>query len=134
MRCKYSYGCGTLLFRFIEEISELVLKAESIPHIAGRCSVFSKTDMIHHMQEGVPTEDLLLGLSYSLVRNYKANVLQNRNVKTPVLLLGGVMKNAGVVRAIKELFNLTERDMILRGSSVSLNRCRPRRGIQKSAF
>lgn len=29
----------------IEEISELVLKAESIPHIAGRCSVFSKTGM-----------------------------------------------------------------------------------------
>lgn len=97
----------------LEDISKLVEKAKSIPHIAGRCSVFSKTDMIHHMQEGTPTEDLLLGLCYSLVSNYKANILQNRDVKKPVLLLGGVMKNTGVVRAIKEQFSLSESEMIL---------------------
>lgn len=97
----------------LEDISKLVSQAKSIPHIAGRCSVFSKTDMIHHMQEGTPTEDLLLGLCYSLVRNYKANILQNRSVKTPVLLLGGVMKNAGVLRAIKDLFALDDSAIIL---------------------
>lgn len=97
----------------LEDISTLIEKAKSIPHIAGRCSVFSKTDMIHHMQEGTPTEDLLLGLCYSLVRNYKANILQNRDVKKPVLLLGGVMKNTGVIRAIKDQFSLSDSDLIL---------------------
>lgn len=58
-----------------DEISELVKKATSIPRIAGRCSVFSKIDMIHHQQEGVKVEDILLGLCYSLVRNYKGNVI-----------------------------------------------------------
>ncbi|MGI6040690.1 MAG: BadF/BadG/BcrA/BcrD ATPase family protein [Candidatus Alectryocaccobium sp.] len=101
----------------LEDISTLVEKAKSIPHIAGRCSVFSKTNMIHHMQEGTPTEDLLLGLCYSLVRNYKANILQNRDAKRPVLLLGGVMKNTGVVRAIKEQFTLSDSDIILDESS-----------------
>ena len=96
----------------IEDISDLVRKARSIPHIAGRCSVFSKTDMIHHMQEGVPTADLLLGLCYALVRNYKANILHNRAVRTPVLLCGGVMKNAGVLRALRELLDLSDEEII----------------------
>jgi len=95
------------------DISKLIDHAKTVPHIAGRCSVFSKTDMIHHMQEGTPTEDLLLGICYSLVRNYRSNILQNHNVKTPFLLLGGVMNNSGVIRAIKELFSLTDSDIIL---------------------
>ena len=97
----------------LEDISELVQQAKSVPHIAGRCSVFSKTDMIHHMQEGIPTADLLLGLCYALVRNYRANILQNRTVKKPVLLCGGVMKNAGVLRALRELLDLKDEDILL---------------------
>lgn len=94
----------------LEDISELVRRAKSVPHIAGRCSVFSKTDIIHHMQEGTPSADLLLGLCYALVRNYKANILQNHAVKRPVLLCGGVMKNAGVLQAIRELLELKDED------------------------
>lgn len=97
----------------LEDISALVDQAHSIPYIAGRCSVFSKTDMIHHMQEGVPTADLLLGICYALVRNYKANILCNRPVKTPVVLCGGVMKNTGVLRAIRELLDLRDEDILL---------------------
>lgn len=97
----------------LEDISELVRRAKSVPHIAGRCSVFSKTDIIHHMQEGTPSADLLLGLCYALVRNYKANILQNRAVKRPVLLCGGVMKNAGILQAIRELLELKDEDILL---------------------
>ncbi|MFW6158558.1 MAG: BadF/BadG/BcrA/BcrD ATPase family protein, partial [Planctomycetota bacterium] len=34
-----------------DEFGELALKSESPPRIAGRCSVFAKTDMIHLQQE-----------------------------------------------------------------------------------
>ena len=97
----------------LEEISHKVSQAKTVPNIAGRCSVFSKTDMIHHMQEGVPVEDILLGLCYSMIRNYKANILNNESVTIPVLLSGGVMKNAGVIRALKELLSLQDKDYIL---------------------
>ena len=96
----------------LEEISEVVAKAQSVPDIAGRCSVFSKTDMIHRMQEGLPTADILLGLCFALVRNFKSQILQNRKPRLPVYLAGGTMKNEGVLRAIRELFSLQEEDMI----------------------
>lgn len=46
--------------------SEYVRRAKSVPRLAGRCSVFAKTDLIHRQQEGVPVEDILLGLSYAV--------------------------------------------------------------------
>lgn len=95
----------------LEEYSEYVKKATYIPRIAGRCSVFSKTDMIHHQQEGTKTEDILLGLSYALVRNYKANVVQRINVKKPVMFIGGVAYNQGVVDAIKDIFKLSDKEL-----------------------
>lgn len=113
----------------LEEISDTVSRARTVPQIAGRCSVFSKTDIIHHMQEGVSTPDLLLGLCYALVRNYKASILRNRPVTKPVLLCGGVMRNAGVITALKELLSLSEGDYILPEEPVYL----PAEGCAMSA-
>lgn len=56
----------------LEDYSRLVGQARSIPRLSGRCAVFAKTDIIHRQQEGVPTPDILLGLCYAMVRNYKA--------------------------------------------------------------
>lgn len=97
----------------VEALSEYVKRATSVPRIAGRCSVFSKTDMIHHMQEGTSLNDILLGLCYALVRNFKSNVVQKHEVQKPVLLAGGVIYNEGIVRAIKEVFNLKDEEIIL---------------------
>lgn len=96
----------------ITEISSYIEKATSIPRIAGRCSVFSKTDMIHHMQEGVRVEDILQGLCYALVKNYKGNVIQKNKINKPIMLSGGVMKNKGVVKALKDVLNLQEEDFV----------------------
>ena len=97
----------------LEDISELVNEAKSIPRIAGRCSVFSKTDMIHLMQEGTSTPDILLGLCYSMVRNYRTSILHNRDVAKPVFFAGGVMKNVGVIQALRSELKLAEGDYIL---------------------
>ncbi len=56
--------------------SEYVRRAKSVPRLAGRCSVFAKTDLIHRQQEGVPVEDILLGLSYAVIRNFKSAVVR----------------------------------------------------------
>ena len=97
----------------IEDISAVVAEARSVPNIAGRCSVFSKTDMIHRMQEGLPTADILMGLCYALVRNFKSSILGNKKPGLPVFLAGGVMKNSGVIEALKKLLSLNDEDMIL---------------------
>ncbi|RII33164.1 CoA activase [Clostridium chromiireducens] len=97
----------------IKDISNYTEKATEIPRIAGRCSVFSKTDMIHHMQDGVKVENILQGLCHALVRNYKANVLQKNKLNKPVMLSGGVIHNKGVVKALKDVLKLEEEDIII---------------------
>lgn len=107
----------------IKDISEYIERATTIPRIAGRCSVFSKTDMIHHMQDGVNIEDILQGLCYALVKNYKANVLQKNPIKKPVMLAGGVMKNKGVVKALKDILKFEDSDFICYEEECELITC-----------
>ena len=57
-----------------KEFGELALKSKNPPRIAGRCSVFAKTDMIHLQQEGTPVHDIVAGLCYAMARNFKSNI------------------------------------------------------------
>ncbi|AOY74510.1 acyl-CoA dehydratase activase [Clostridium formicaceticum] len=97
----------------LEDYSVFTEKAQSIPRIAGRCSVFAKTDMIHHQQEGVCVEDLLLGLAYALVKNYKAAVIKKLPIKKPIVFIGGVAYNLGIIRALKDVLGLDEGEFIV---------------------
>ena len=97
----------------IEDYSETVARAESVPRLSGRCSVFAKTDIIHRQQEGVRTPDILLGLCYAMIRNYKATIVKNLPVKKPVVFTGGVTQNSGAVRAVREVFGLKEGELII---------------------
>lgn len=96
----------------LTDYSELVKKAKSIPRIAGRCSVFAKTDITHHQQEGVPAPDILLGLAYALVRNYKGTVMKKLPVKKPILFSGGVAHNEGIITALKNVLKLADEDLV----------------------
>ena len=97
----------------IEDYSELVEQATSVPRLSGRCAVFAKTDIIHRQQEGVRTPDILLGLCYAMIKNYKATIVRDLLVDKPVAFCGGVTKNRGVIRAIKEVFSLQENELIV---------------------
>lgn len=97
----------------LEDYSRLVGLAQSIPRLSGRCAVFAKTDIIHRQQEGAPTPDILLGLCYAMVRNYKAVIVRGLPVEKPVALCGGIGHNQGVVQAVREVFGLTETELIL---------------------
>ncbi len=97
----------------IEDYSELVEQAMSVPRLSGRCAVFAKTDIIHRQQEGVCTPDILLGLCYAMIKNYKATIVRDLPLDKPVAFCGGVTKNRGVIRAIKEVFGLQDDELIV---------------------
>ncbi|TQD23457.1 acyl-CoA dehydratase activase [Methanolobus vulcani] len=97
----------------IEDYSACAAKRKEIPRIAGRCSVFAKTDIIHHQQEGVPVESILQGLAYALVRNYKASVIKKLPIKKPVLFAGGVAYNEAIVDAMRNILKLSEDELII---------------------
>ena len=92
----------------IEDFSDIIKTATTIPRISGRCSVFSKTDIIHRQQEGVATPDILLGLCYASVRNFKSSIVKNLEVASPIAICGGLSKNDGFVRAVRDIFDVEE--------------------------
>lgn len=96
----------------LERYSDLVAGARSVPRLSGRCSVFAKTDIIHRQQEGVPVEDILQGLCHATVKAFKATIVRNLPVEKPVALAGGVLENAGVVRAVREVFDLADDELL----------------------
>uniref|UniRef100_UPI003216AF01 acyl-CoA dehydratase activase n=1 Tax=uncultured Draconibacterium sp. TaxID=1573823 RepID=UPI003216AF01 len=96
-----------------EDYSQYVKKAKSIPRIAGRCSVFAKTDIIHNQQEGVPSEDILKGVAYAIVKNYKGAVMRRLPVETPILFIGGVGNNQAIVDAFKDVLDKSESELIV---------------------
>ena len=92
----------------IEEFSALSLKSKNPPRIAGRCSVFAKSDMIHLQQIATPVEDIVAGLCFAVARNFKGSIARGREIQTPVSFQGGVAANAGMVRAFKEVLCVDE--------------------------
>lgn len=97
----------------IEDYSDIVSKAVNIPRISGRCAVFAKTDIIHRQQEGSDISDILLGLCYAMIKNFKAVIVRDLPVKKPVMLCGGVALNSGVIRAVKDVFSLSDSELII---------------------
>ncbi len=92
----------------IEEFSALCLKSKNPPRIAGRCSVFAKSDMIHLQQIATPVEDIVAGLCYAVARNFKGAIARGREIISPVSFQGGVAANAGMIRAFKDIFGLAD--------------------------
>jgi predicted CoA-substrate-specific enzyme activase len=87
----------------IEEFGELALKSTDPPRIAGRCSVFAKTDMIHLQQEATPEEDIVGGLCYALARNFKSTIAKGKEYIEPIAFQGGVAANKGIRRAFEDI-------------------------------
>ncbi len=99
----------------IEEFSAIALESKSPPRVAGRCSVFAKSDMIHLQQSATPDYDIVAGLCFAMARNFKATVGKGKKFLTPLLFLGGVAANLGMRRAFREVLALSESDIRVPG-------------------
>ena len=85
-----------------EEFARRALDSNMPVRIAGRCTVFAESDMIHKQQTGHRTEDILYGLCQALIRNYLNNVGSGKDIQSPIVFQGGVAFNRGIVRALQE--------------------------------
>ncbi len=90
----------------VEDIGTVVERAERCAQIAGRCSVFAKSDMIHAQQKGFAPPEVLRGLCKAVAANYRLAVVKGRTPEPPVVFIGGVSANTAVVRELRELFGL----------------------------
>jgi predicted CoA-substrate-specific enzyme activase len=97
----------------VEDVGQIVCTAACAARIAGRCSVFAKSDMIHAQQKGYSPAEILRGLCDAVARNYKSSIVKGRPVQAPVALIGAVSQNAGVTGALREAFSLAEGDLFV---------------------
>ncbi|MFC1901532.1 acyl-CoA dehydratase activase [Chloroflexota bacterium] len=97
----------------IENFGDVALRSEQPPRVAGRCSVFAKSDMIHLQQVGTPVHDIVAGLCFAMIRNFKSQVIRGRDLNKPVSFQGGVAANHGIRRAMLEVLQLEEDELII---------------------
>jgi len=86
----------------IQQLSQQALQSRAPVRIAGRCTVFAESDMIHKQQMGHSIEDILYGLCRALVRNYLSNVALGKEIRPPIVFQGGVAFNQAIIRAFHE--------------------------------
>ena len=84
------------------ELGELANRSRAPEPIAGRCTVFAESDMIHRQQSGARTEDIVYGLCKTLVQNYLTSVAAGKDIQPPLVMQGGLALNHGMVRAFEE--------------------------------
>jgi len=89
----------------IEEFAQRALNSNTTVRIAGRCTVFAESDMVHKQQMGHQVEDVLYGLCQALVRNYLNNVGIGKDIQPPIVFQGGVAFNQAIVKAFQEELN-----------------------------
>ncbi len=97
----------------LEAFDPLAEESTSVPRIAGRCSVFAKTDIIHHQQEGVPVNDILKGLAYAVTKNFRGSVMKKLPLCLPLIVTGGVAKNRVMVNSLKDILGLNRNDIFV---------------------
>ncbi len=93
-----------LNLKSIETLSTVAFCNQSnTPKIATRCAVFAKTDLIHAQQEGYSVGQISDGLCEGLAKNVIDTLFPDSNIRTPLILAGGVSMNSAVVKHFRNL-------------------------------
>lgn len=96
-----------------DEFGKMAVTSQHPPRIAGRCSVFAKSDMIHLQQLSTPPRDILMGLCLAMARNFRSNVAKGVDLEKPVAFIGGVASNIGMVKAFREVLGLKKEEFTI---------------------
>jgi len=85
----------------LEDLGDISLKASNKIQISSICTIFAQQEVTLRLTEGIPLADILAGLHDSIAGRV-ANMVRRLGIEPDVVLTGGVAKNVGVVKAMKE--------------------------------
>jgi predicted CoA-substrate-specific enzyme activase len=91
--------------KILEDFISLGLQSKSPARVACRCTVFTKSDMIHLQNKGEKLEDIIAGLHEGNASNYLSTIVSNRVLLDPILFIGGLTLNELQVRAFRDHFS-----------------------------
>lgn len=86
----------------LEEIGELSLRSEKRVDFSTTCAVFSESEAISRIAEGVRKEDLLAGLHHSLASQINS-LIERVGPEMDMAMVGGGAKDIGLLEALKKI-------------------------------
>ena len=89
----------------LEEMGPKSLRARGLVKVSNTCTVFAEQEVVSHLAEGVPTEDIIAGL-HAAIANRVCNMAERLRIEPEVVVTGGGAKNAGLVKAIQDRLKL----------------------------
>jgi predicted CoA-substrate-specific enzyme activase len=90
--------------KILQDFITLGLKSKTPARVACRCTVFTKSDMIHLQNKGEKLEDIIAGLHEGNASNYLSTIVSNRVLPGPMVFIGGLTMNELQVRAFRDHF------------------------------
>jgi len=85
----------------LEEMGDISLKATKKIPISNLCTIFAQQEVVALLSHGEKLENILAGLHDALASRVAA-LAQRLGIEPDLVLTGGVAKNSGMVRAMKE--------------------------------
>jgi len=102
----------------LEDLGSISLKSTNKVKVSSACTIFAQQEVISRISNGILLEDILAGL-HDAIASRVARMVQRLKVEPDVVLTGGVAKNVGVVKAMKENLGcevLVPKDPLLSGA------------------
>lgn len=94
----------------IDEIGDISLKADNPEIPSGICAVLAETDVINSVSRGIKTPNIVKGIHLSIANRVVRLVMKLRG-ESPVVLVGGMAMNKGMIQAIEELLNENKKEI-----------------------
>jgi len=85
----------------LEDLGALSLKSTKKASISNVCTIFAQQEIVTRLSEGEKAEDIIAGIHDALASRVAA-LARRLKIEADVVLTGGVAKNSGMVKAMKE--------------------------------
>ena len=85
----------------LDEMGEMSVRSKQPITFASACTVWAQADVIQHLNDKVPIEDIAAGVNNAMASRM-ATLANNIGLEKDVCMTGGVAKNDGVVNALEK--------------------------------
>ncbi|HNV70671.1 MAG TPA: BadF/BadG/BcrA/BcrD ATPase family protein, partial [Candidatus Ozemobacteraceae bacterium] len=68
-------------------------RSDAPANVACRCTVFTKSDMIHLQNKGIAIKHIIAGLHEGVAKNFKSTLITSSTIQGPVAFIGGYATN-----------------------------------------
>lgn len=94
----------------IEEVGEISLQADNPEIPSGICAVLAETDVINLVSKGLSTPNIIKGINLSIAQR-TVKLLGALRAESPIVLVGGMGMNVGMIQAVEELSEESKYDL-----------------------